>query len=305
MARQSPPSGYLDRVRALATTRLGRLLGLSLGGAVLLLLVGTVVREARAYAYGLPNYRIRGASLHFVDLPEALGPLVRSVLQDPRAFSALDVSVFDARAEGVVREQVARHPMVESVGRVEIRHPCRADVRVTLRRPAAWFRGRWSDGRRGWLLVSADQVRLDPSFYRYTFRRLRVPLPKIVGVREFAPESAGQRWADLEDRVAEGLAAAAVAARLYTDLGGRIVVDRVDVSRFPATPETRHEGEVRFVLRDGRQIEWGRTERDLGGVAGEDGYALKLHRLERELLRTRPGDGARIDVRYPLTLGGR
>ncbi len=298
MAPKATPPGYLDRLRALAGTRLGRLLAVSLGGAALFLVVGGVVRQARAYAHGLPAYRLRASSIRFLDLPRRLGPLVASVLRDPRAFAGLDVSVFDPHAEDVVRDVVASHPMVESVKSVAIRYPHHADVRVALRSPAAWFRGRWVDGRRGWLLLSADQHRLDPSFYRYVFRRLPVPLPKVVGVEEYAPECAGQFWGDLQERVAEGLAAADVARRLYADLGGRIFIDRIDVSRFPARPELRHQGEVRLILDDGREVEWGRTARD--PVAGEDGYEVKLRRLEQELHRTQRLSGARIDVRYEL-----
>ena len=43
--------------------------------------------------------------------------------------------------------------------------------------------------------------------------------------------------------------------------------------RFPAPPERRRQGEVRFHLHDGTVVEWGRTDRDLDGVAGEDSYA--------------------------------
>ena len=59
MARRTPTPGYLDRLRSLVRTRLGRGLAVGLGAAVLFLLVGTVVRQARAYAF-LPASLRRG-----------------------------------------------------------------------------------------------------------------------------------------------------------------------------------------------------------------------------------------------------
>jgi hypothetical protein len=268
-----------------------------------LLAVGLVVREARAYAHGLRGYRLDAKSIRYVDLDARIGPYVWSALADPVRLR-LDVSVFDARAEEVVRDAVARNPMVECVRSVEVRYPREALVRIILRRPAAWFEARRPGGVVDWILVSRDGHRLDEAVYAGYVSRLRIPLPKVVGVRARAPRWPGQRWADGEEQVAEALAATRVAAELYRELSGRVRVETIDVSAFPAPPERRRLGEVRLLLDDGTRVEWGRTERALAGVASEDPYAVKRWRLEAELGRLPNGKG-RIDVRYRLPQEGR
>jgi len=299
MARKHvPPSPWL-RLRTLAATRAGRWLLRGLGVAIVLLLAGTVVRKARAYAYRLPAYRIGPASVRFVGLDPAWGPLVERSLRDPR-WLRIGTSVFDAHVEERVRDVVARHPMVAAVRGVDVRYPASVDVRVVLRLPAAWFRTRGPDGKVGYLLLSSDSHLLDARLYAHFLRRLRIPLPKVVGVRAGPPDLAGQSWEDSREQVAEALAAAGISARLYRDLRGRIQVETIDVSRFPAPPGRRRDGELRLILRDGTVVEWGRTERDLEGVAGEDGYATKLARLEILLGRRRSRRGGRLDVRFRL-----
>jgi hypothetical protein len=150
------------------------------------------------------------------------------------------------------------------------------------------------------VLVSRDARVLDPAAYEGYLRRVRIPLPVVVGVRARPPSRPGQHWTDLTDQVAEGLAAAEVAARLYRDLRGRRHVLRIGVSRFPAPPQRRGGGEVRLTLDDGTSVEWGRTERDLEGVASEYGYDRKQWRLESQLDRGPHTPGATIDVRFRL-----
>ena len=177
--KQTTPDGYLQRLTSLASSRLGRLL---LGGvmfAIVLLGVGLIVKEARAYAHGLPNYRIHGPQVRFVDLPRALGPLAQRSLEDPR-WLRLDVSVFDAGAEQKIRDLVSKHPMVEEVREVAIEYPRSVEVRVTVRRPAAWVQVKRQGRKDGWLLVSSDARLLDPRLYRHYLRRRRIPLPKLV-----------------------------------------------------------------------------------------------------------------------------
>jgi hypothetical protein len=272
--------------------------------ALLVLAAGLVVRQARLRSLRLPGYRLTQADLCFMDLHPALDPLLGEALQRP-GLLAFDVSVFDDRAEERIREAVARHPMVASVRHVRIRYPDRVEVRVALREPAAWFEARRKDGSLGLLLVSTDGRLLDPLDYATYRDRLRVPLPRVRGVRARPPALIGQAWVDLAEQVVEGIAASRVAGRLYQDFNGTVSVDGIDVSRFPAPPERRREGEVRFTLHDGTVVEWGRTDRDTAAVAGEDPYETKRWRLETELSRRASRRGGRIDVRFRLPGEGR
>jgi len=264
--------------------------------AALVLAGGIVVRQARARAYRLEPYRLTPASLHYVGLHPALGPDVEASLRRVR----FSVSVFDAHAEARIREAVARHPLVAAVQSVRIRYPDRVDVRVSVRQPAAWFRTRDARGRSGLLLVSTDGRLLDEACYRYYLRRPRAPLPEVVGVRATPPRYYGQAWEDLPEQVAEGLAAARVAEWLYRDFNGTLYVRKIDVADFPAPPERRRQGEVRLLLHDGTLVEWGRTDRDLEGVAGEDPYETKRMRLETERARRGSSGAKRVDVRFRL-----
>jgi Cell division protein FtsQ/DivIB, C-terminal len=304
MARPSAPEPLLPRLRRLLASRAGRLLLRAGAVSLVLLVVGLVVRQARAQALRIPGARLDARAVRFVSLPPGLGPDFVAALTDCRHL-AFDVSVFDEGAEDAVREVVARHPMVAAVRSVRIRYPDRVDVRVDLRRPAAWLRVRGPGGRPGYLLVSQDGHLLPDAPYARLLARTRVPLPVVTGVRAAPPRYAGQSWQDPDEQVAEGLAAAAVAVRLYQDLLGRVHVQTIDVSRFPAPVERRHLGEVRLVLQDGTVVEWGRTDRARQRVASEDGYETKAWRLERLLERPDRRPGGRLEVRFPLPGEGR
>jgi hypothetical protein len=296
MARSAPPPTVGARLGALLSSPLGRGLLRGLGVALIILVGGVVVRQARARAYRLDAYRLGPEALHYLDLHPALGPDVAASLKSVR----FSVSVFDSDAEARIRQAIARHPLVAAVRSVVIRYPDRVDVKVTVRRPAAWFEGRTWDGRRGTFLVSTDCRVLPPRSYRHWRRHLRIPLPIVRGVTAAAPRYYGQAWEDIREQVPEGIAAAHVAAHLYRDFNGMFYVKTIDVSAFPAQPDRRRRGEVRLHLDDGTVVEWGRTERDMDGVAGEDTYATKRRRLET----LRPGAlvkrSKRIDVRFRL-----
>lgn len=303
MPRKKPPLGYGPRLRALVDTRLGRILVVGLGSALLLLVVGTVVRKARAHAYGLRPYRLSPASVRFVGLDPRLGPLLaRSLAESSRL--PVDVSVFDPDAENHVRDVIGRHPMVAAVKRVQVRFPDRVDVEVVLRRPAAWFRVRGEGGRYGYVLVSDDAHVLDHKQYETLLENPKIPLPRVIGVRAPRPQYVGQQWDDLAEQVAEGLAAARVARQLYRDFRSRVQVDVIDVSAFPAPPHRRRDGELRLKLADDTVVEWGRTERAQDEVAEEDGYSTKRWRLESQLGRRSPNRTGRIDVRFRLAREG-
>ena len=78
-----------------------------------------------------------------------------------------------------------------------------------------------------------------------------------------------------------------------------------DVANFTVAGTRRGPGEVRFTLEDGRQVLWGRTERDLATVVGEEGFEPKW-RTFLALLETRPpGEPGPLDVRFPLRRDGR
>ena len=303
MPRKKPPPTYRERLQDLVASRLGRILVVGLASAVLLLGVGAVVRKARTHASGLRPYRLGPKSVRFVGLDARLGPLLTASLVDGRGFP-INVSVFDPDAEQQVRDAVARHPLVAQVKRVDVRYPNRADVEVRLRRPAAWFEVRDRRGRPGYVLVSDDAYVLDHHLSGAMLEQPSVPLPRVVGVRAPRPQYVGQQWADLAEQVAEGLAAAEVSRRLYRDFRSRVQVDVIDVSAFPAPPHRRREGELRLRLSGGTVVEWGRTERALNEVAGEDLYATKRWRLETQLVRRSPNRTGRIDVRFRLAREG-
>jgi hypothetical protein len=296
-AETSPgPASAARRLHALWGTPLGRWLARAAAAAVVLLVLGLVVRQARAQAYRLPAYRLGPTAVRFVDLPSWADGDLLAALADPRRLR-VDVSVFDPRAEARIRDVVSRHPIVREVRRVVVEYPNRAAVSVRLRVPVALVaRGSGDDER--YEVLSDDQHRIDPRPYRRWFAERGATLPVLTGVRS-RPPPVGEAWQDREEQVAEGLEAARVAARLYRDLAGRVVVARIDVTRFPSRPEARAEGEVRFHLADGRVVEWGRTDRD-PAEASEDAYAVKVRRLEAwlqdEALRAR----RRLDVRYRM-----
>ncbi len=304
MARSKAPPPFSDRVGSLLASATGRWLVRLFGVAVVLLLSGMVVRQARARVWHLPAYRLGPDAVQYLDLPRALGPLVERSLHD-RRWLRFDVSVFDGDAEAKIREVIARHPMVAAVRSVVIRYPDRVLVRVRVREPAAWFRVQDDRGRKGFVLVSTDACVLDPRSYRDYRRRLPVPLPRVHGVSVLPPRRPGQTWQDIDEQVAEGISAARVSARLYRDFNGTLSVKTIDVRRFPAAPELRRDGEVRFRLDSGTWVEWGRTERDLKGVAGEDSYEIKQWRLETELSRRGARHGGKVDVRFRLPGEGR
>jgi hypothetical protein len=286
------------RLRALLAAPAGRLL--VRGGAVALafLVLGVIVRQARAHAFALPAYRAGVRTLAFADLPEWADPTMLRALHDPRRLR-LSVSVFDPRAEERVRAVVSAHPMVREVRSVALEYPNRVTVRARLRVPAAEVEA--PDGSRR--LLSDDRRLLEREPYGVWLSRVAVPLPLVVGVRA-RPPGVGEAWEDREDQVAEALAAAVVAVRLHRDLHGRVVVRKIDVGRYPARPEERAEGEIRFLLADGRVVEWGRTERDPGETT-EEPYATKLRRLEAHFTEDDLKGRKRIDVRYRMKFEAR
>ena len=76
MARRKSPPTLRERSAELFSSPLGRWLLRGLGLAVLVLVGGLVVRQARARAFRLPSYRLGPAALHYVGLHPGLGPEV-------------------------------------------------------------------------------------------------------------------------------------------------------------------------------------------------------------------------------------
>ncbi len=315
MARRKTPPTRRARLHELLGSTLGRTLTKVTIGAVVFLLAGIVMRQARAYTYQLEEFRVDEARVAFVELPDWADGRMQWALQ-PSMFPDFSVSIYDPRAEDAVGAHASAHPLVRTVERVRILYPNRAEVRPRLRVPVARVRI-WLDapGRRQvqrWRLLSDDGCLLPAGPYRNYLARLPYELPVVTGITEPAPLDPGETWEDGSGRVAEGIAAARLAERIFRDFGGRVSVLRVDVSRFPATPATRAAGEVRLVLscppthagsgRVQRTVEWGRTERARDDVIREDDYRTKLERLTRAL--TASHTPAHIDVRYKDRLGG-
>jgi hypothetical protein len=264
--------------------------------AALALAGGVVMRQARAQAYRMEEHRLGPRSFRFTDLPAWADRFVKSALLDPRRL-ALSASIFDPTAEDQVRDVLSRHPLIEDVREVRLEYPHTVSVRARLRIPVAEIPVRRLDasGRTTLeaLLLSGDGRLLERRPYMTYLGGLKAPLPVITGIRGLPPRSPGQRWETLDEQVDEALAAAAVADRLAADLARSTCVVRIDVSRYPAT-ERRADGEIRFFLDDGLEVEWGRTERALDGGEDEDVYATKLRRLKAALARRPSG---LVDVR--------
>jgi hypothetical protein len=316
MASRKPPPSHLQRLTALLESRVGTALVRLTVAALVFLLAGIVMRQARAYTYRLDEFRLTRASLEFDGLPDWADGGVRWTLQ-PRMFASLSVSIYDPTAEQAVRGIVERHPLVREVREVRVLYPNKARVQPVLRVPVAqvavWTAGPRKTQVRRWRLLSDDGCLLPRGPYKTYLARLPYELPVVTGITERVPLDPGEVWEDRTERVQEAVSAAGVAARLYRDFRGRVHVTRVDVSRFPAPAEAREGGEVRLVLscppvkrggeRIDRTVEWGRTDRARGEVAYEDDYRTKFERLRRALNAARTP--AYIEVRWDLASGTR
>jgi hypothetical protein len=292
------------RLGALFTTPFGGVLRRLLIAAVVLLAISLVVRQARAAVQRMPAYRLGPEAVKFVDLGPAVDASMRQDVEDwlddlfPSDVSARP-STYDVGVENRVREILGAHPMLRSLDEVEVRFPAEIRVKAQVRTPMARFRARIpGDAARGRTLevpLDAEGHVLHPKTYADFLRRYRTVL--VVGVESICPD-VGRRWTDTREQVAEGLAAARVANRLNDDLAvyGAPKVEIVDVSAFPAPPRERGKGEVVLRLADGRQVQWGRTERSLADVTLEDGYEAKRDRLI-DLLRS-PTAPRTLDVRF-------
>ena len=296
------------RLAALLATRTGRALQRVLIGSVVLLGCSLVVRQARATVHHMSAYRLGPASISFIDLPRLVDERMRADLQAtlPFLWPAPPTSwptTYDVGLEGRLRELVGAHPMIRAVRDVEVRFPAEVRVRADVRTPLAQFKAKLR-GPRDQLFaaqvpVDTEGMVLPPATYA-TFLTEN-PAVVVSGVEAICPQP-GHRWSDSKEQVAEGLAAARVANRLNAELTiyGVPRVIGVDVSGFPATPRSRHRGEVVLKLADGRYVQWGRTERDLSDVTHEEGYGAKRDRL-RDLVEARGRDDRSVlDVRFPI-----
>jgi hypothetical protein len=316
MARRKTPPSRLARLQALLGSGLGHVLVRVTIAALVFLLAGLVMRQARAYTYKLDEFRVGSSTLRFTNLPAWSDERVQRAFE-PRMFGPFSVSIYDPDAPAILRARVERHPMVREVREVRLLYPNRAEVQPVLRVPVArvavWVQGAEGHQVTRWRLLSDDGCLLPRSPYRAYLKGIPFELPVITGIRERAPLEAGEVWEDRTARVKEGVAAARLAGRLFRDLSGRVTVTRIDVSRFPATSENRDGGEVRIYLscpperrggpRVERVVEWGRTERARAEVPWEDDYPTKLHRLRIAL--TAPAPSTQIDVRWPQGGSGR
>ena len=313
MARRKTPPTRAARLHALLDSTLGRVLTRVTVCALVFLLAGIVMRQARAYTYRLDDFRVQKEKITFVDLPDWVDGRMQYALQ-PGMFPEFSVSIYDPRAEDAIRGHAAQHPFVREIESVRVLYPNRAEVKPRLRVPVARVR-LWRDVAGNRMaervrLLSDDGCLLPAASYRNYLTRLPYELPLLTGITERPPRDPGETWEDGSGRVAEGIAAAQLAERIFRDFGGRVSVVRVDVSRFPAAPAARERGEVRLVIscpgangRVQRTVEWGRTERARADVRGEDDYVTKLKRLMDALSKPRPA--SHIDVRFQVAIGPR
>lgn len=322
MARKKASAGASSRWRELLGSARGRWLVRVAGTAVVLLAVGVVVRAARAQAYSMPGYRLTSASLTIEGLPSWMDGRTRELFAPRnliRTTGRFSVSIYDPEAEGLIAERVERHPLVARTTLVHLRYPHDATVRVQLREPVASIAFGGAQGEALVHLLAADHTLLPVAPYRALLERRRRPLPVITGIGLRPPVRrsgdgwqilVGRRWEDGEDdRVEEAVAAALTAARIEEDLGGRVWVRSVDVSRFTRTGRLRSDerrAEVQFEVvspperpggpRAVRTVLWGRTSRAAHEVVGEDGFTRKLARLRAQLLR--PNAPAVLEARW-------
>ena len=296
------------RLASFVSSPLGGVLRRVLIGAVALLVLSLVVRQARAAVRRMPAYRLGPDSVRFLDLSPAVDETMRRDLKVwlPALFppeAARRPSTYDLGVDARVRAILGAHPMLRAVGDVEVVYPAEIRVRPEVRTPVARFSARIDAGsgrapRRVEVPVDGEGYVLHPDSYAEFLRRYRTVL--VTGVEALCPD-VGRRWTDTREQVAEGLAAARVANRLNDDLAvyGAPKVESVDVSAFPAVARERGKGEVVLRLADGRPVQWGRTERSLGDVTREDGYEAKRDRLI-DLLRA-PTPPRVLDVRFPAS----
>ncbi len=314
------------RWRTLAASPRGRWLLRSVVGALVFLVVGFVVRGARAQAYAMKGYRLTPASVRIVGLPSwiAADPYTRALFEPPafaRAAGPFSVSIYDPLAEREIASRVESHPLIARASLVTLRYPREASVRVDLRVPVARVTFGGADRKAMPYLLAADHTLLPVEPYRGFLQRRLHPLPEVrgIGVRPPLRRTAtawqiliGAHWEDgADDRVAEAVAAAQTAERIAEDLGGMAHVRRIDVSRFTRTGRLRtnqQHAEVEFEIdgpperaggpRVARTVLWGRTSRAAHEVPGEHGYGRKVDRLRRALARQ--GTPPRIDVRWDV-----
>lgn len=318
MARRKTPPTRRERMHDLLDSTLGRVLVRVTACAILFLLAGIVMRQARAYTYRLDDFRVHEERVAFVGLPAWVDGRMQWALQ-PSMFPDFSVSIYDPDAEAAVCAHAERHPFVREVEQVRVLYPNRAEVRPRLRVPVArvqvWRAGAGKRQVQRWFLLSDDGCLLPAKPYAGYLARLPYELPILQGITEHAPDDPGEVWEDGSGRVAEGIAAARLAERIFRDTGGRVSVVRVDVSRFPATPGARVRGEVQLLIscpparrgaaRIERVVEWGRTDRARDDVTHEDDYRTKVERLVAAL--TAPNPPRVLDVRWQrrFEAGGR
>jgi hypothetical protein len=306
--RKTPAPSRSARLATVLGTRGGRALRVAMAASAALLVLTLVLRQARAAADRTPACRLELATPVFLDLPRWVDDDMRAMLEAPALLARLrapgtpmpSLRLYDPAVERRIAQVLTRHPMVESVGEVEVRYPSEVRVRAGVRAPIALVRARVprADGTapEADVPIAPDGVVLPYAPYA---RFLAERRPVVVhGVRARNPGVA-RRWDDSDEQVREAIEAARVANRLNQELllPHTVRVDAVDVSGFPAPPRKRRQGEVVFVLSDGRRVQWGRTERDLASVTREDGYEVKRDRLLDLIEEPRFSRRAELDVR--------
>src|SRR5262245_50776718 len=165
-------AGSVSRLRAFLGTRTGRALLRAAAVSVGVLLLGLVVRQARASVERLPAYRLRPEDVAFDGLPEAADARVRAGLAEflpavwPRRGA---LTTFSPGLEPRLRDVLVHHAMVREVLDVEVRFPREVRARVAVRMPLAAFRARLgaADGHAVQADVPVDGtgVVLDPATY--------------------------------------------------------------------------------------------------------------------------------------------
>ena len=230
MPRETAPpppddATFLERLTAFLGTRTGKALKTTLIGALVVLFLSVVLRQARASVLRQPAYRLGPGPVVFMDLPPWVDTAMRAELEAPGLIDRLrargaPLSVFQPGIEHRLKEILATHPMVLEVTDLEVRFPGEVRAWTVLRTPVALVRTRIRYPDRPepvWVEVpvSTDGVVLDPtSFADFLARRQAV---RITGVEAAFP-GLSRHWDDSKEQVSEGIEAARVANRLNRDL---------------------------------------------------------------------------------------
>ena len=253
--------------------------------------------EMRTYVQNMEVFRLNTKNLRLVSFPDwADEEVTRAIVSPPGLpdeFSLLDDGIC-TRLAGVFEQC----PWVDRVYAVERHYPNAMNLKMTLRRPAAFVR--YGDRL---YLVDEKGVRLPSEFRSWPDQVYR--LPYIKNARGAVPP-VGKSWQD------EGVAAgSSVAGRILSfketlKRAGQdfpVDIEAIDVANIGGKVN-KTTSEIVLLTRKGTKIYWGRSP--LKWTPGELQAALKLHNLAEVAKSVRLSEKEYVDIRFnPPVAAGR